>query len=238
MEKKLHVISCHVLWRELCHYAAISDNVFTFHFLKQGLHDTPDILRNQLQQSIENAPDECDAILLGYGLCSNGIVGIKAEDKKLVLMRGHDCITFLLGSRQRYQQYFEKYPGTYWYSPGWIETGSHPMPGKKRLDLLRKVYVEKYGEENADYLMQMEHNWIREYSRATYVDFNYFETTHYKKFSQKCARELGWDYDELTGDPSLIRDFVNGTWKSDNFLIVEPGESIRASYDERVICTR
>ena len=120
MPQNLFIISCHVLWREFCYYASKSENVFTFDFLRQGLHDTPDTLRQQVQQTIDNAPDECDAILLGYGLCSNGIVGITARDKKLVVMRGHDCITFLLGSRQRYQQYFDKHPGTYWYSPGWI----------------------------------------------------------------------------------------------------------------------
>lgn len=235
MPQKLFIISCHVLWREFCYYASKSENVFTFHFLKQGLHDTPDTLRQQVQQTIDNAPDECDAILLGYGLCSNGIVGITARDKKLVVMRGHDCITFLLGSRQRYQQYFDKHPGTYWYSPGWIETGSHPMPGRDRLNLLRKNYSEKYGEENAGYLMEMEQRWIHDYSRATYVDFGHFESGHYKAYSKKCARELNWEYDEQIGDPDLIIDFVNGNWNSENYLIVEPGQKIEPSYNEWIL---
>ena len=92
--KKYYVLSCHVLWRELCYYASISRNVFNFNFLQQGLHDTPEILRQQLQEAIDAVHGDYSAILIGYGLCSNGLAGIVARDTKLVIMRGHDCITF------------------------------------------------------------------------------------------------------------------------------------------------
>lgn len=126
------IIACHVLWRELCYYAALSRNIFDFHFLEQGLHCTPDLLRKQLQDAIDAVDKDYDGLLIGYGLCSNGIAGIVAPQTRLVVMRGHDCITFLLGSRERYQTYFDSHPGTYWYSPGWIDTGS--QPGKERYE--------------------------------------------------------------------------------------------------------
>ncbi|HEX9972932.1 MAG TPA: DUF1638 domain-containing protein, partial [bacterium] len=86
--KKFFVISCHVLWREICYFASTSRNTFNFYFLKQGLHDTPDILRQQVQDAIDAVDGEYDAILIGYGLCSNGLVDIHARNKKLVIMRG------------------------------------------------------------------------------------------------------------------------------------------------------
>lgn len=222
-----------MLWRELCYFASISQNSFNFHFLKQGLHDTPDILRNQVQEAIDAVDDEYNAILIGYGLCSNGIVGIEARTTKLVTIRGHDCITFLLGSKERYQKYFDSHPGTYWYSPGWIDCTL--MPGKERLDRIFNQYKEKYGEENAEYLMQVEQRWIYDYSNAAYVDLGFYETQAYKTYTRKCAEELNWNYDEISGNPQLIINFLEGNWNSEDFLIVQPGEKVVASHDELII---
>jgi len=40
-----------------------------------------------------------------------------------VVPRAHDCITLLLGSKERYAKLFGERPGTYWYSAGWLEIG-------------------------------------------------------------------------------------------------------------------
>jgi len=231
--QKFYVISCHVLWRELCHFASISKNIFNFHFLKQGLHDTPDILRQQVQGAIDKLDGDYSAILIGYGLCSNGLVGIQARGTQLVIMRGHDCITFLLGSKNRYLEYFDRNPGTYWYSPGWIDTTL--MPSKERLDQIFQQYKEKYGEENAEYLMQIEQRWIHDYSKAAYVDLGFYNTQSYKEYTKRCANELSWKYDELIGDPNLIMNFLEGNWNSEDFLILQPGEKVVASHDDRII---
>ncbi|MGH7142787.1 MAG: DUF1638 domain-containing protein, partial [Planctomycetota bacterium] len=174
-----------------------------------------------------------DAILLGYGLCSNGIAGIEARRTPLVVVRGHDCITHLIGSRQRYREYFDAHPGTYWYSPGWIDTGS--QPGQARYERTLQAYVDRYGADNAKYLMDMEQGWFKSYSFATYVDLGIGGGDAGKEYTRSCAQWLGWQYDELQGDPGLLTRFVNGDWESDDFLIVQPGQKIVPSYDERVI---
>jgi len=231
--RRFHLIACHVLWRELCYFTSLSPHLFTFNFVKQGLHNTPELLREQLQKAVDEAPDECDAILLGYGLCSNGAASVVARGKKLVIPKAHDCITFFLGSKERYRAYFDAHPGTYWYTPGWIECSV--QPGKGRFDLLRKEYSEKYGEENADYLMEMEQRWMKEYNNAAYVDLGMGDNARHIEFTRECAQWLGWGCDELTGDASLIKDFVDGRWDTDRFLIVEPGESIQPSHDDQVV---
>lgn len=227
------IISCHVLWRELSYYASLSEHVFDLQFLKQGLHNTPDVLRSELQAAIDAVGDEDEAILIGYGLCSNGLEGIEARDKPLVVMKGHDCITFLLGSRHRYREYFDAHPGTYWYSPGWIDTGG--QPGKKRYDRLYQSYVEKYGEDNAQYLMEMEQGWFTQYSNAAYVDLGFGDTEPLRTYTRECADWLKWNYDELKGDPGLVKRFINGDWDSDDFLVVKPGQRIAASWDDHVL---
>ena len=230
---RYHVIACHVLWRELCHFASLSPHVFTFNFVKQGLHNTPELLKVQLQKAVDEAPEECEAVLMGYGLCSNGAAGVVARTKPLVIPRDHDCITFFLGSKERYREYFDAHPGTYWYTPGWIECSL--QPGLERYNFLRRDYVEKYGEDNADYLMEMEQGWMKEYSNAAYIDLGFSDTVRFKEYTRECAQWLGWKTDELQGDSGMIQAFVGGQWDSDRFLIVEPGQTIVASHDEAVV---
>ena len=230
---RYHLVACHVLWRELCYFASLSPHFFTFHFLKQGLHNTPELLKEQVQKAVDEAPEDCDAILLGYGRCSNGVGGVRASSKRLVIPKAHDCITFFLGSKERYRQYFDSHPGTYWYTPGWVECSV--QPGKDRHDLLRQEYVEKYGEENADYLMEMEQGWMKEYNNAAYVDLGFSDTTRYKEYTRECAQWLGWKCDELQGDPSLLKAFLDGNWDPERFVIVEPGQTLVPSHDDNVV---
>ena len=233
--KRLYVIACHVLWRELSYFASLSKHVYDFCYLPQGLHNTPDILRSELQKAIDEAPDECEAVLIGYGLCSNGIEGIVARDKPLVVVRGHDCITFLLGSKERYREYFDSHPGTYWYSPGWIDTNT--QPGKDRYEMTLRHYIDTYGEENAQFLMEMEQAWMRNYSNAAYVDLGFGNTEAYRDYTKACAEYMQWQADILEGDSSLVVDFLEGRWDDDRFLVVQPGETIVPSHDETTVIT-
>lgn len=245
----LHVIACHVLWREICHLAALSKNTFNFTFLKQGLHDTPEILRREVQTAIDavdrtpdadchglRLPGEPDAILLGYGLCSNGIEGIRARNKKIVVIKAHDCITFLLGSRTRYKKFFDENPGTYWYSPGWIDTNI--MPGREKHRRMLEKYVAKYGEENAEYLMQVEQDWIKNYSTAAYTDLGFGDNADYRNYTRECAEYLKWHYAEVPGDASLMKKWLDGEWENNDFLTVEPGTEIVATHDEDVLAAK
>ena len=239
--KKYLIIACHVLWREFCRYASVSENGFDFVFLDQGLHNTPDLLRIELQKAIDVAEagssgeksKKYDAILVGYGLCSNGIEGIVARTTPLIVPRGHDCITFFLGSKERYKEYFDENPGTYWYTAGWIEDGM--QPGKERYELLLNEYTEKYGEDNAEFLMETEQAWFKEYTNAAFVENDFMEQSEYKKFTKECADFLNWRYSELKGDSSLLISFVKGDWSDDKFQKVVEGEKIIATHDANVI---
>ncbi len=150
--------------REAYFCAARSQNVVDVVLMPQGLHNEPDRLRREVQKALERTRDiqdrPYDASLLGYGLCSNGVVGLGAEIP-IVIPRAHDCITLLLGSKDRYQEYFDSHRGVYWYSPGWIESGK--QPSQERHDLLLREYMQKYGQDNAQYLMEVEQTWMKEY---------------------------------------------------------------------------
>jgi len=233
MKKNFKVIACNVMWREVCYYAALSPNSFKLEFLSWGLHAEPDKLRAELQRSIDTTEDGFDAIILGYGLCSNGVDGIVARRTPIAITRGHDCMTCFLGSKERYRAYFDANPGTYWYTPGWIE--NHLAPGQERYESTYRQYVEKFGEDNAQYLMEMEQDWFRKYTTAAYVDLGVGDTAGHEEYTKQCAEWLQWRFERLEGDARLIRGMLNGDWDEKDFLVVEPGHMIKASNQDSIL---
>ena len=98
-------------------------------FLEMGKHDTPDILRKDLQAVVDEMEElGCERLLFVYGLCSNSILGLVAKRAEMIFPRAHDCITLFLGSKERYAAIHKEAPGTYWFSPGWCRGGRVPGP--------------------------------------------------------------------------------------------------------------
>jgi hypothetical protein len=232
---RLAVILCNVLELEIEAQAEGMAHIVHIEKLEQGLHNDPPKLRQGLQGAIDRAEagTDAEAIALGYGLCSRGVEGIVARRCLLVLPRAHDCITLLLGCRERYAAYVARHPGTYWYSPGWNRR--HVPPGPERYRLLREGYAAQFGEENADYLMEQEQAWFEHYDRAAYVDQGVGPIEPDLEFTRECAAWLGWSFDHQKGDPGLIRTLLAGEWDEERFLVLSPGQTPRMTADGRVV---
>jgi hypothetical protein len=95
-------------------------------FLEYALHIVPSRLTATLQGLVDDL-DAPSLVVLGYGLCGNGLAGLKARGHTLLLPRVDDCIAVLLGSRQAYRSEFETAPGTYYLSKGWLDSASNPL---------------------------------------------------------------------------------------------------------------
>jgi hypothetical protein len=233
------LIACHVLWRELSQLAAGSSLRIDPIFHEQGLHNEPANLQKRLQEQIQAVDGRYDVILLGYGLCSNGLTGLTSLKTPLVVPRGHDCLTFILGSKERFADYFASHPGTYWYSAGWIETGT--LPDADYLERLGQEYLAKYEDQDTvDYLLSEERRWMAEYRNACFIHQPDLQLTadhqaELRRYTQASAAACSWQYDEQVGTLQLLQDFVCGPWDSDRFLLVQPGESIEPSYDAQII---
>ena len=164
--------------REISHLVSESQYPIRTWGLRQGLHDTPDILRHELQRVIDEIEREngrlpenlrFQAVILVYGLCSNGVVGLRSRSLPVVVPRCDDCISLFLGSADRYRELFRKLPGVYWYNTGWIEQAD--LPCKEHYARRRAEYAEEYGEENADFLMEsgVGWGWTKNYHYCGYI---------------------------------------------------------------------
>lgn len=233
------LVTCDVLRDEFAALCPSRPHVKHIEYVQQGLHNTPPLLRTTLQQvvdKIESLGLGLGAIVLGYGLCSRGSEEVAARTCKLVLPRAHDCITLLLGSKERYAEYVKEHPGCYWYSPGWNRC--HTPPGPERYKKLREEYVKKFGEEDADFLMESEQAWFQHYSVATYVDTGLTDTAGVEKdihYTKDCADWLKWSFDRQQGSAELLIRLLDGPWDQGAFLVLNPGESARMTADESVV---
>lgn len=239
---RLKLLACKVLQREISLLMANCEHFIDVTYIRQDLHNTPQLLKIALQEEIDKldngtdkytCPEPFDAILLGYGLCSNAVTGLISKVHKLVIPKAHDCITFLLGSREAYNLNFNNNPGTYWFSTGWVENAK--LPNKERLEEIKKQYIETYGEENAQYLMEMEHNWVKDYNTAGFINWQGIKSNNAQKFTKNSAQSLQWNYKQYIGTPEFLSNFLNAHWDKKYFLILEPGKTAQQLYTDDII---
>ncbi|MDO8585604.1 MAG: DUF1638 domain-containing protein [Armatimonadota bacterium] len=242
---RIKLVACEVFFREVCHFAASSKNIFDITFVPFGLHCSPEQLRARLQQEIDSVePGGCDVVALAYGLCSGGASGLTAGQVPLVLPRAHDCITLFLGSRERYDQEFSGNPGTYYYTSGWIERADGEVQQGNIVELKERDrdrrfedYKEKYGEDNALFLIEQESRWLSNYNRAAFINTGLGDVEGYRRFTARVAATHGWANEEIEADARLIRRLIDGDWNEQGFLVVPPGRSIAQSFDGFVVKT-
>lgn len=240
----LKLIACEILYRESCWAVARSPHRVDVEFLPKGLHDIGQSGMNaRLAEALEAIDGQSyDAVLMGYALCSNGLVGLKAKDVPLVLPRAHDCITLFLGNKERYLDYFQNNPGVYFKTSGWIERGEQleqlgpdSIQSQSGMNQSYAELVEKYGEDNARFLAEQFADMTHNYSKLTFIEMGIEPDDRFERETEAQARERGWKYEKLTGNMGLISDLVNGDWDDRRFLVVPPGHEIATSFDEQIV---
>lgn len=240
---RLKLICCDVLTREICHELHATPNTVDPVFTSKGAHEQPEFLCGLIQKAIDEADNEgCyDAVILGYGLCGNAADGVTAGSIPLIIPRAHDCCTLFLGSKEKFIEYFGQNPSLEWSSSGYMERGNsyirQTQTGKLLgMDLEYEQLVERYGEENAEYIWETLYP-ERPGSELIFIDMP--ETSHlgYLDRMRELAEEAGKDLKVYPGNIRLIKALLEGNWNEDEFLVVPPGKSIKAVYDQDIIMT-
>lgn len=247
----LKLIACEVAVREICQAVAHSTNIVDVEFLTQGLHDRPAQGGKTVQERIDAVPEgKYDAILLGYALCGNLVAGLQARHTPIVIPKAHDCITFFLGSRDRYRLLSESTPGAYYYTSGWLESvrrrGASMVPGHPaylparadetpRQDAAYQHWVQKYGEAKARQLLEVMKGWTENYTHGVLIDFDFTRPLHLHEQVRSICAHHGWQFEELEGDLRLLQRWVDGEWDPASFLRVNPGHTVAPSYDDEVL---
>jgi len=257
--RKFKFIGCEIVYREACYLAATMPNHVDVEFLRKGLHD---LETHDMAAKVQATIDAVDttrgyeAILLGYARCNDGLAGVTARSIPLVIPRAHDCITFFFGSRGGYREYFDEHPGTYYMTTGWaerntgrsdsgeIDRGQYATPAYGKQGVMGKLHlaepyelmVEKYGKENADFIMSTMGDWTKNYTNMLYIEMDVCDEQPYIADARRRAADEGWQFDVRKGSWTLLEKLFSGQWDED-FVIVPPGHKIVARNDESVLDT-
>ncbi|MDX2185534.1 MAG: DUF1638 domain-containing protein [Opitutaceae bacterium] len=233
----LGVISCSVFENEIALLGA--DAPIAIHRkLPMGLHDQPGVLRQALQVAIDTVSSvpEVAVVVLVYGLCGRGTHGLRAGRVPLVIPRAHDCVTLFLGSLSAYLERQERCPGCYYYTPGWNR--DRRVPGPDRLHQLRRELEGQFDADAIDYLVEVERESWRHHATGCFVELGTADAEAEAAYAHGCARSLGWRFEHVRGDPSLLRDLLHGRWDCDRFIQVNPGEWLAHDAGPQVFSTR
>mgnify|MGYP005766925075 CR=1 FL=1 len=179
--------------------------------LEAKLHNNPDILRNTVQERIDECKD-ADRVYLTYGNCGNGLLGVRATHCELVLPRTQDCIHTLLFYDPTRE---DRRRDSYFSSKGW-------KVWKDDSELNRMI--KRYGEERGKRMYRtMYANYKNLVFMRTYVGEEEEAVEQTKDF----ADFLSLQYMEADASYRVLTDLFSGNW-DERHLIVPKGGTICA----------
>jgi hypothetical protein len=214
-KKRQVVIACRVMEPELKQVFSETEEDVEILYLDQALHRTPTRLLGQLQEKIDQVAQTASRIVLGYGLCSNGVVGVTARQQGLLIPRCHDCIALFLGSPSRYQEVFREKPGTYYLTPGWVAEKKDPLG-------ILEEYVPRYGRETAQWVIEEE---LKHYTHIALIDTGVQVMAPIRERAMENAAVLKKQYEEIPGSLDYFRKLLHGPYTEEKFLSLRLGET-------------
>lgn len=211
--KRIKFIVCDVIYDELKNKIPESWKVVNF---ERRLHEHSDILREKLQDEINKSQDY-DIIVLGYGLCGNGIAGLVSPNVPLVIPRCDDCISLLLGSVEERKKQLGIEPGTYFLTRGYLgEAGDPIVSGFSEIR-------DKYDEETWHWIVK---EMLKNYKRVVFINTGNYDPSEWREKAKQEAAKLGLRFEELKVSNEFLDRIVNGTWDDRRFILAKPGVKI------------
>jgi hypothetical protein len=211
------VIACRVMEPELNRVLAEGgeeEGGVSIHYLDQALHRTPDKMPCIVQEKVDQVAQTASRIVLGYALCSNGVVGVTARRQGLIIPRCHDCISLFLGSPDRYQEIFWSKPGTYYLTPGWVAEKKDPLG-------IMEEHIPRYGRETARWIIEEE---LKHYTHIALINTGVGEMAPLRARAMENADILNKQYEEIPGSLDYFRELLYGPYTERKFLSLAPGE--------------
>ena len=185
-------------------------------FLEQGLHRTPKLMPELIRAEVDKV--STGPVILGYGLCANGLAGTIAPAGGLVMGRCHDCISHFLGSPAEYQRRFQARPGVYYLTRGWLAEGKDPYT------ILTEEYAPRFGRDRAEWAMGQE---LKHYTHFCLIDNGLNDMASARRQAALNADHFGLELEEVVVGLDFFRKLILGPWTGDEFIILQPGQSVQ-----------
>jgi len=183
--------------------------------LEAKLHLSPERLKQELTAAVAEADVPGATIVLGYGLCSNSVIGLKTRHALLVVPRVDDCFAMLLGSNEAFLAEEEKERGTYYVAKAYLEDCDTIMSDFEKL-------AEKRGPECAERGMRLA---LKHYSRIVLIDTGRYDLAPYRARIAGFADLFGLAVEEVPGTTRILDALTTREW-GDDFVVAPPGREL------------
>ena len=208
----LKLIACPAVIGELADGAADGVDCGS---LEAQLHLSPERLREALRAVVADADKPGATIVLGYGLCSNAVLGLKTEHATLVVPRVDDCIAMMLGSNEAFAAQSEIARGTYYVSKAYLDECDTIFSEHEKL-------VEKRGVERAEQMMRL---LLEHYTRVVLIDTGRHDLDPYRARIAEFAERFDLAVEDVPGTTRIVDALVEGGW-GDDFVVAPPGHEL------------
>lgn len=207
------IIACETIKDEIIKALEMAGRDFPTTFLRAGLDNKPENLRQALEAELEPLA-EPSLILLGYGFSNGALVEFPAGKHTLVAPEAEDVICLILGSQTRRDAVLaEKL--SYIITDGWLKGDSLFVDFDKT--------VEKRGQEKA---VKLYKSMLGFYQRFLLVDTGVYDLVPYRKKLEELGGLLGLPVEDAPGDLSWLVRLVSGPPWDDTFVKAEPGQTL------------
>ena len=180
-------------------------------------HETPKTVNSEdfhIKGRQEHAPQK---IILGYGLCSNGIVGVKSRQHTLVIPRVHDCLDLFLGFVGKGVSRGNGSTRDYYLTPGTLLNQKDPY------SIMTLEYTPKMGEKMAQWGMKEE---LKHYTRFILITTPRSDMDEIRHKALQNTEFFGMELIEKYSNMTFLSQILYGPHNSKNFLRLPPGDVI------------
>jgi hypothetical protein len=209
-DESMAILACKTIAHELESAIRTTKVSYPIVWVDSELHNRPETLREEIQSKIDSIT-ETDTIILAFGLCGNGLVGLHSEAARLILPRTEDCIALLLGSQERRTMLAQDAP-RYFLTKGWLESETS----------IAREYdycVRKFGHKSGLRVMRM---MLEGYRYFTFIETGGYDSGPYIAQTETLAQELGLDHQVIEGSSRFFEKLLLGPWDHE-FIIIQPG---------------
>lgn len=183
--------------------------------LPARMHLSPERLKEGLHAAVAEVDVPGATIVLGYGLCSNAVLGLKTRHATLVVPRVDDCIAMLLGSNEAFAAEAEKERGSYYLTKSYLDECSTVVSEHEQM-------TEKYGSDKAQRMMRLV---LQHYTRLVLIDTGRYDLEACRARVETVAGVYRLTVDVVPGTTRIVDALVDGEW-GDDFVVVPPGHEL------------
>lgn len=182
-------------------------------WLEKGLHNEPKNLHKVLQETINQAAQTYDHILLGMAYCGGAMNGIGSRTATVVVPRFDDCIRLLLALEQGKPNSCDCH--CLYFTKQWMISDCYIVRELEK-------YCRTYGEKRGKRIMR---SMLANYRGLHLLDTGAYDISDFAETAAKDAQQLGLEYGQQPGTSRILEKLLLHQF-DDEFCVALPGQTL------------